>query len=88
MSRLRWLQYLWLITSARSFVAGIALVLCQPLYVLAFEFSEAEVTENNGIFHIRIAAVITAPPAYIRAVLSDYLHIYRLSPSIIESEVL
>jgi hypothetical protein len=88
MSRLRWLQFFWLITSARSCLACTALVLFQPLYVLAFEFTDAEVTENNGIFHIRVAAIINAPPEYIRSVLTDYLHIYRLSPSIIESDVL
>ena len=88
MSRLRWLQFLWLITNTRSLLASIALAFFQPLYVLAFEFSEAEVTENNGVFKIRVDAVINAPPDYIRAVLTDYLHIYRLSPSIIESEVL
>jgi len=43
---------------------------------------------DNGVFQIRIAAVVNASPEYIRDVLSDYLHIYRLSPSIIESEVL
>jgi hypothetical protein len=88
MSRFRWLQFLWLITNTRSLLASIALAFFQPLYVLAFEFSEAEVTENNGVFKIRVDAVINAPPDYIRAVLTDYLHIYRLSPSIIESEVL
>jgi hypothetical protein len=88
MSRLRWLQFSWLITNTRSLLASIALTFFQPLYVLAFEFSEAEVTENNGVFKIRVDAVINAPPDYIRAVLTDYLHIYRLSPSIVESEVL
>jgi hypothetical protein len=83
-----WLQYLWLITRARSLFAGTILAFLQPVYTLAFEFTEAEVTESNGVFRIRVAATITAPSEYIRDVLIDSLHIYRLSPSIIESEVL
>jgi hypothetical protein len=35
-----------------------------------------------------VVAVIDAPASYVREVLTDYIHIYRLNPSIIESEVL
>jgi hypothetical protein len=35
-----------------------------------------------------MSAAIKAPPEYVRYVLADYDHIYRLSTSIIESEVL
>jgi hypothetical protein len=79
---------MWLITSTRSLLAGIVWLLIQPVCIHAYELTQTEVTEYNGIFTIKVAAVIDAPPEYIRAVLTDYLHIYRLSPSIIESEVL
>jgi hypothetical protein len=61
---------------------------CLPASTIAFDFTDAEVTEDGGIFHIRISAFIEAHPAYIRYVLADAEHIYRLNPSIIESEVL
>lgn len=47
-----------------------------------------EVNEQNGIYSIRAVAIVRAPEKYIRHVLTDYQHIYRLNPSIIESEVL
>ena len=52
------------------------------------DFTEAEVTEEDGVFRIKVSAIIEAPPDYIRYILADSAHIYRLSPSIIESEVL
>jgi len=64
------------------------MILFQPLYAQTLDFTEAEVTEENGVFRIKVSAIIEAPPDYIRYVLADSAHIYRLSPSIIESEVL
>jgi hypothetical protein len=74
-------------------VAGVTLVtlalICfQPHHTHAFNFTDAEVIEEDGIYHIKISAMIEARPEYIRYVLADYSHIYRLSPSIIESEIL
>jgi hypothetical protein len=60
----------------------------QPIYARAFDFTDAEITEENGVFRIKVSAFIDAPPDYVRYVLADSVHIYRLSPSIIESEVL
>ena len=49
---------------------------------------EIEIAENSGAYHIKVVAVIAAPAQFVRKVLTDYKHIYRLNPSIIESEVL
>ena len=49
---------------------------------------EIEITEQSGAYRIKVVAVIDAPARYVRHVLTDYRHIYRLNPSIIESEVL
>ena len=46
------------------------------------------VTEQGGVYRIYASAVVEAPAEYVRLVLSDFVHIYRLNPSIIESEVL
>jgi hypothetical protein len=88
MSRSRWLQFLWFTLYTRSRRVAPFIVLCLPACAMAFDFSDAEVTEDNGIYYIKFAAVIEAHPDYIRYVLADSEHIYRLSPSIIESEVL
>ena len=49
---------------------------------------EIEVNEQSGVYQIKVVALIAAPASYVRYVLTDYKHIYRLNPSIIESEVL
>ena len=48
---------------------------------------EIDIIEQAGIYRIKIVAVIDAPASYVLHVLTDYHHIYRLNPSIIESEV-
>ena len=49
---------------------------------------EVEILEQSGIYQIKVVALIDAPARSVRHVLMDYVHIYRLNPSIIESEVL
>ena len=49
---------------------------------------EIEIVENSGVYKIKVVATVAAPASYVRYVLTDYKHIYRLNPSIIESEVL
>ena len=49
---------------------------------------EIEINEQSGVYRIKVVALIAAPISYVRYVLTDYKHIYRLNPSIIESEVL
>ena len=88
MSRSRWLQVPRLIVNSRSTLVALSLMLCLPIYAQTLEFTEAEVTEEDGVFRIKVSAIIEAPPDYIRYILADSAHIYRLSPSIIESEVL
>jgi hypothetical protein len=49
---------------------------------------DIEINERSGSYQIKVVALIAAPASYVRYVLTDYKHIYRLNPSIIESEVL
>jgi len=49
---------------------------------------EIEINEQSGVYQIKVVALIAAPASYVRYVLTDYKHIYRLNPSITESEVL
>jgi hypothetical protein len=52
------------------------------------ESHEIEVSEHGGVYRINATVLVDAPAEYVREVLSDFRHIYRLNPSIIESEVL
>ena len=88
MSHSRWLPLFGLITYSSYCLSGILLVFILSTRAYAFHISDAEVTENKGIYTMKFSAVIAAHPDYIRYVLDDSAHIYRLSPSIIESEVL
>ena len=54
----------------------------------AGDLTELLVTENGGVYHIRMVMVVHVPAKYVRGVLTDYAHIYRLNPSITESEIL
>ena len=51
------------------------------------ERPEIEILEQSGAYHIKVVAVIDAPADHVRSVLTDFLHIYRLNPSIVESDV-
>ena len=69
--------------------ARVAVLLC--LYAApsaAVEVSELEVFENGGTYHVNMKGMIDAPADYVLGVLTDYVHIYHLSPSIVESRVL
>lgn len=72
----------------RSLLApGLALfALAAPID--AGELVELQVYENGGEYHINVEMVVDAPARYVHAVLTDYVHVYRLNPSITESEIL
>ena len=81
--------------SKRFFVAtslhtalGAFLLGCSALLYAADDNQDIEVTEQGGIYRIKASVEIDAPAEYVRQVVSDFVHIYRLNPSIIESEVL
>ena len=88
MSRSSWLQF-----KKHTFVSHLVVVACIIAFLLpvcapAFEFTDVQVTEDKGVYRIKFSAELKAHPDYIRYVLGDSAHIYRISPSIIESEVL
>ena len=64
-----------------------AIFFASPI-IQAEKIPQVEVIEHDGVYQIKVVAVIDAPASYVREVLTDYIHIYRLNPSIIESEVL
>ena len=46
------------------------------------------VTEADGIYTIQVSQELDVEPHYVNDVLTDVMHVYRLNPSIIESEIL
>ena len=72
--------------------ARFAVLVLAPLAVAApsraIEPVELRAYENGGEYHISTEMVLHAPAASVRAVLTDYVHAYRLDPSITESAIL
>ena len=58
------------------------------LPVDAFDITNLQVSENGGVYYIKLATVIDAPAEDVYRVLTDYVHIYRLHPSITQSDIL
>jgi len=54
----------------------------------AGDLTELQVTSKGREYYVRMVMVVLVPEQYVRAVLTDYAHIYRLNPSITESEIL
>ena len=74
----------WKVPRACAFI-----VLClAALQADAFDIRELQVSESSGVYHIKLATVIDAPGEYVYRVLTDYVHIYRLHPSITQSDIL
>lgn len=71
-------------------------ILC--CYLLIFVFSSNtsfagqlesfSITEIGGEYEARIVVLFDAPAEYVYSVITDYKHIYRINPSIVETEVL
>ena len=77
------------VSARRAARAAAVILLCvAALQVAAVDIKELEVSENGGIYSIKVAAVIDAPAEYVHRTLTDYAHIYRLNPSITQSDVL
>jgi hypothetical protein len=76
----------YLTTILHLALAGLLLMCSYSLY--AGDGNDVEVTELGGVYQINASVVINAEAEYVHQVLVDFVHIYRLNPSIIESEVL
>lgn len=54
----------------------------------AGQLESISITEIQGEYETRIVALVDAPVEYVLDVITDYRHIYRINPSIVESELL
>ena len=54
----------------------------------AAELISYAVAQDYGVYQVSLETTLDAPAATIRGILTDYVHIYRLNHSIIESEIL
>ena len=54
----------------------------------AGELEELSITEEDGEYRLRIVIIIEASADYVYRIITDYKHLYRIHPSITESEIL
>ena len=54
----------------------------------AGELIELALSYERGVYQLNLEMVLYAPADDVRYVLTDYVHIYRINPSIVESEIL
>jgi hypothetical protein len=68
--------------------AGLGLLLTVAAPAWGGGLVNVQAAERGGEYHIRMERIVDADPELVRGVLTDYLHIYRLNPSIIQSATL
>ena len=61
--------------------------LYSPL-LAAGELINLSIGDKQGVYHLALAMILDAPFADVHHVVTDYVHIYRIDPSIVESEIL
>ena len=54
----------------------------------ADELKELSVTESDGEYRLQIISILDALLYYVRHVITDYLHRYRINPTITEVEII
>jgi hypothetical protein len=69
-------------------IVFLILALCPLAPAGARNLPNFEISENSGNYRVRMVMLIHAPARYVSSVLTDYKYIYRLNPSITESEIL
>lgn len=82
------LLFQMMIFSTKLLAPLLCLAFIYSSQVLANDITEFEVSEDEGVFYIKASVILHAPAEYVHNVLTDYVHIYRLNPSIVESEIL
>ena len=83
-----WRPIRWVAARMSKPVCVFFMLCVNTLPLGAVDIVEIQVTKNNGVYHMKMVAEVDASAEYVYRVLTDYRHIYRLNPSITESEVL
>lgn len=72
----------------RTILLTLLISSCPSLAYSENFIDDVTVFEDDGVYHIKVSSEIDADEHSVRDVLTDYVHIYRLSDSIIESKVI
>jgi hypothetical protein len=74
----------WLLTAAAAVLATV----CFTGIAAGADVTRVDLSNEGNVYSIRLEMNLDIGARYIREVLTDYPHIYRLNPSIVDSRVL
>ena len=69
-------------------VLYLALQICMSGVSNAGQVESFNIIAADGVYEANIVAILDAPANYVYGVITDFRHIYRINPSIVESEIL
>jgi hypothetical protein len=79
----------FLVHRGRAVVSCVLLLLCLQIPLAsAADLAELQVSENQGVYRINLVMQMRVPADYVHGVLTDYKHIYRLDPAVVDSAIL
>ncbi len=88
MFAVQWCNILNSIKQGVVFVATVVVLHLPESALQALELVEFKITDSQDVYSIDAIAIIDAPSGHVRSALNDLVHIYRMSPQIVESEIL
>lgn len=56
--------------------------------LFAAELVDITLSQEQGMYQLKLEIILDASPEYVHDVVTDYVHVYRLNPSIVDSEIL
>jgi hypothetical protein len=71
-----------------AFVFAMTSAGLHPPLSAAAEVVHLAVNDRHGVYQLALAAILDAPTDDVRHIITDYAHIYRIDPSIVESRIM
>jgi hypothetical protein len=73
--------------TAMFLVAMAGCYLC-PRALAAGQVVDLSMSDSQGVYHVALETILNAPFEEVHSVITDYVHIYRIDPARVESEIL
>lgn len=68
-----------------SIMAGCGLY---PVMLMAGQVTELTLSHKKGVYQLELEMILDAPAEHVHYVVTDFTHIYRLNPSIVDSKII
>jgi len=71
-----------------SFVLAMASIGLHPPSLSAAEVVNMAISDKENVYQLALEVILNAPSDDVHYVITDYVHIYRIDPSIVESDIM